>query len=180
MDKRLSEHMVEAVSFSVSDSTHYVFSTSDHTYGFNVPEDEEVICNALDASAPARIQEARRKERIETKLRRQLRDVVALRAQLEQKLWQATLAEQYYMWKTKVDSTLSTSAPPLETFPQLPQAVCKYSRDWLRKERLRWHPDQVAKNCNDTARNVLIKQATAMYALFEVLIAKEGPSVRPE
>ncbi|KAK7957086.1 uncharacterized protein PG986_006308 [Apiospora aurea] len=134
MEKRLSEHMVKAVSFSVSNPKHYVFSTSDHTYGFNVPEDEEVICTALEASAPARIQEARRKERIETKLRRQLRDVEALKAELEQKLWQATLAEQYYMWKTEVDSTLSTSAPPLEMFPQLPQAVWTFGKAWMKKQ----------------------------------------------
>ncbi|KAK8091109.1 hypothetical protein PG994_000614 [Apiospora phragmitis] len=193
----------------MSNPDHYVFSNSDHDYGRNVPEDDEELCKILDTSAPEAVRERRLKERAGRKLRRELREVAELKAELEQKIWRAKLAEHYYVWKTDVDSSLSPSAPPLAQFPQLPDEVCtceelackfekakegglaacehdleqvlrasgKYSRDWLRKERLRWHPDQIAKKCDPTMRDLLIKQATTMYAQFEVLIANERSSV---
>ncbi|KAK7981637.1 hypothetical protein PG996_009328 [Apiospora saccharicola] len=146
------------------------------------------------------------------KLRRELREVTALKEQLQQERWQAKLSKAYYMWKTETDSCLSLNAPPLAKFPQLPAEVCtceeltckfekekngglaacehdleqvlrasgKYNRDWLRKERLRWHPDQVARRCSPEARDLLTKQTTTMYAQFEVLIANELSNVRTD
>lgn len=200
----------KAVSFSVSDPDHYVFSNSDNGYGYKVPEDPEELCETLDASAPKTVRAARRKERGEVKLRRELREVAALKEQLQQERWQAKLSKAYYVWKTDTDSCMSPIAPPLTKFPQMPADVCtceeltckfekerdgglaacehdleqvlrasgKYNRDWLRKERLRWHPDQVVRRCSPEVRDLLTKQTTAMYAQFEVLIANELSSVR--
>lgn len=194
----------------MSNPDHYVFSNSDNGYSFRVPEDPEDICETLDASAPKAVCAARRKERREEKLRRERREVAALKEQLQQERWQAKLSKTYYMWKTETDSCLSTTAPPLPEFPQLPADVCtceeltckfekekegglaacehdleqvlrasgKYSRDWLRKERLRWHPDQVARRCSPEVRDLLTKQTTTMYAQFEVLIVNELSNVR--
>ncbi|KAK8868553.1 Phosphatidylglycerol/phosphatidylinositol transfer protein [Apiospora arundinis] len=207
MDKMLAEHKVQAVSFSVSDPNHYVFVHSDHhgTYGYNVPEDCEEVCEILDVSAPKHVRKARQKDRHEVKLRRELRDVAALKEELAQEKWRAKLAQHYYMWRSEVDSCMSPVAPPLVSFPQLSDEVCiceeltckfekekdgglaacehdleqllrasgKYNRDWLRKERLRWHPDQFARKCDPKQRDLLIKQATTMYTHFETLIANE-------
>ncbi|KAK8051085.1 hypothetical protein PG993_002470 [Apiospora rasikravindrae] len=210
MSRKLSEQKVQAVSFCVSDPDYYVFADSDPNYGYQVPGDCEELCRTLDASEPKAVRLARRKERAEVKLRRELREVAALKADLEQKVWRAKLAESYYVWKTEADGALSPSAPPLARFPQLAAEVClceeltckfekerdgglaacehdleqvlrasgQYGRDWLRKERLRWHPDQIGRRCDPQLRDLLVKQATAMYAQFEVLIANERSSVR--
>lgn len=51
----------------------------------------------------------------------------------------------------------------------------RYSEEWLRSERLRWHPDRFGRKCHPRHKAALEKQATAMYVIFEELIAAEQP-----
>lgn len=50
----------------------------------------------------------------------------------------------------------------------------QYNIAFLRKERLRWHPDKFARSCDPSARQELAAKATQMYAIMEELIAEEN------
>lgn len=56
---------------------------------------------------------------------------------------------------------------------KLLHASGNYSLQWLRKERLQWHPDKFARRCEPDFRRELDRKATEMYAIFEVLIDAE-------
>lgn len=45
---------------------------------------------------------------------------------------------------------------------------------FLRKERLKWHPDKFARGCDPSVRAELASKATQMYAIMEELIAEEN------
>ena len=47
----------------------------------------------------------------------------------------------------------------------------QYSREWLRKERLAWHPDRFGRRCNADFRKELNKKAEELYMVFEQLLS---------
>jgi len=53
------------------------------------------------------------------------------------------------------------------------RASGNYSMEWLRKERLQWHPDRFGRRCHPDFKEALQKKATELYSIFETLIEKE-------
>jgi hypothetical protein len=57
---------------------------------------------------------------------------------------------------------------------KLLRASGNYSTEWLRKERLQWHPDRFGRSCDPDHRDILIRQTTELYAIFGILIDAEN------
>jgi hypothetical protein len=53
------------------------------------------------------------------------------------------------------------------------RASGSYDLQWLRTERLRWHPDKFGQKCHPDFRKELVKKTTQMYVIYEQLIAVE-------
>lgn len=53
------------------------------------------------------------------------------------------------------------------------RASGQYTLTWLKKDRLKWHPDQFGKKCDSIFRTELSQKSTQMYSLYEELIAIE-------
>jgi len=53
------------------------------------------------------------------------------------------------------------------------QASGHYRLDWLRQQRLVWHPDRFGLRCDPDFRDELKRKATEMFALFQILIEQE-------
>lgn len=60
------------------------------------------------------------------------------------------------------------------------QGSGQYSVAYLRKERLRWHPDKFSRDCASEARHELTRKATFMYSVFEELLAEENKKLDQE
>ena len=56
---------------------------------------------------------------------------------------------------------------------RLLRASGSYSMEWLRKERLQWHPDRFGRRCHPDFKEALQKKATELYSIFETLIEQE-------
>ena len=70
----------------------------------------------------------------------------------------------------KIDTRLMACSHGVEGFLR---ASGIYNKEWLRRERLMWHPDRFGQRCDVDYRRELAFKAMAMYAIFEGLIVKE-------
>lgn len=58
---------------------------------------------------------------------------------------------------------------------RLLRASGMYEYAWLKKERLKWHPDRFGQRCDPDFRRELRKKAEKMYQIYEILMAQERP-----
>ena len=56
------------------------------------------------------------------------------------------------------------------------QGSGNYIAAYLKKERLRWHPDKFAGKCDDDLRAEIMAKAAQMYAIFEELYCEASKS----
>jgi hypothetical protein len=78
--------------------------------------------------------------------------------------------EVFCMQRKNIEGAVGACKHDLEA---LLRGSGEYSLAWLRRERLRWHPDKFGQRCDSIFRPELTKKATQMYALFEELIHDE-------
>lgn len=147
--------------------------------------------------------ERQEKAREEEERKRQERLKKEQERQRQEQREKEELVARYRLWRNRIDSDVEqkrvpTIFPHLPTSSCTCQLVaCKarktdrglmacshdvekflrasgsYNKNWLRNERLMWHPDRFGRRCDPDFRAELIRKATEMYAIFEVLIAKE-------
>ena len=81
--------------------------------------------------------------------------------------------EDTLCWSRKTQSGLFACRHDVET---LLRGSGQYSWEWLRTERLPWHPDRFGRKCKPEMREMLILRAGEMFTIFEELIveAKAG------
>lgn len=70
----------------------------------------------------------------------------------------------------KKETTLGACRHDIEAFLR---ASGKYSKAWLKQERVRWHPDQFSRRSEASQKAAFEKMATEMYMIIEELIAAE-------
>jgi hypothetical protein len=52
-----------------------------------------------------------------------------------------------------------------------------YSGEWLRKERIPFHPDKYGMRCDPDVKSILVKKSTEMYSIFQELLDEENVKV---
>ncbi|MBE7182058.1 MAG: SH3 domain-containing protein, partial [Terriglobus roseus] len=72
--------------------------------------------------------------------------------------------------------TLGTCVHDIERFFR---CVPDYGAEWLRHERLRWHPDRFRQRCTDEAKDVLGPKAASMFATLTALADIEPVKPKP-
>lgn len=164
-------------------------------------EQQEAICIVLDSFADEATAAARKASREEARSRKYAEDAkkrveeaqVAQQARYAYTQW----AAQCDIYFTSTALRTSFKHPPQSmckcrevaclTYKEAENSLgaCKhdmealfrgsdcYSLAWLRKERLRWHPDKFVTRCDSIYKQELLKKATQMYAIYEELIQDE-------
>jgi len=168
-------------------------------YSYDVPNADESFFKVFDSFAPPEIIEKRRLARESERIAQEFtkRRLTTVRRSEQQRF------ERLYVdWQRVCEITFKGKARNFPHLPReasfckelscverktekdglgackhevekLLRASGRYSVEWLRSQRLNWHPDRMGQRFEPRFRAVAIQKATAMYQTFEELLREE-------